>query len=32
MATLAADNARAALAGGVPPSLLNPDVLSHRRR
>jgi len=32
MATLAADNARAALAGGVPPSLLNPDVLPHRRR
>jgi glyoxylate reductase len=32
MATLAADNARAALAGQVPPSLLNPDVLPHRRR
>ena len=32
MATLAADNARAALAGGVPPSLLNKDVLPHRRR
>jgi glyoxylate/hydroxypyruvate/2-ketogluconate reductase len=31
MATLAADNARAALAGGVPPSLLNPDVLPSRR-
>jgi glyoxylate/hydroxypyruvate/2-ketogluconate reductase len=32
MATLAADNARAALAGQVPPSLLNPDVLPNRRR
>jgi lactate dehydrogenase-like 2-hydroxyacid dehydrogenase len=32
MATLAADNARAALAGGVPPSLLNPEVLPNRRR
>lgn len=32
MATLAADNARAALAGRVPPSLLNPDVLPNRRR
>ena len=32
MATLAADNARAALAGQVPPSLLNPEVLPNRRR
>jgi lactate dehydrogenase-like 2-hydroxyacid dehydrogenase len=32
MATLAADNARAALAGEVPPSLLNPEVLPNRRR
>jgi lactate dehydrogenase-like 2-hydroxyacid dehydrogenase len=32
MGTLAADNARAALAGGVPPSLLNPEVLPARRR
>lgn len=32
MATLAADNARAALAGRVPPSLLNPEVLPERRR
>jgi glyoxylate/hydroxypyruvate/2-ketogluconate reductase len=32
MATLAADNARAALAGQVPPSLLNPEVLPDRRR
>jgi lactate dehydrogenase-like 2-hydroxyacid dehydrogenase len=32
MATLAADNARAALAGQVPPSLLNPEVLPTRRR
>jgi lactate dehydrogenase-like 2-hydroxyacid dehydrogenase len=32
MAMLAADNARAALAGGVPPSLLNPEVLPNRRR
>ena len=32
MATLAADNARAALAGQVPPSLLNPEVLKNRRR
>jgi glyoxylate reductase len=32
MATLAAENARAALAGRVPPSLLNPEVLPNRRR
>lgn len=32
MARLAADNARAALAGRVPPSLLNPEVLPNRRR
>lgn len=32
MATLAADNARIALAGGEPPCLLNPDVLPNRRR
>ena len=32
MAQLATDNARAALAGEVPPSLLNPEVLPHRRR
>jgi glyoxylate reductase len=32
MATLAAENARAALAGQVPPSLLNPEVLPNRRR
>jgi gluconate 2-dehydrogenase len=32
MAMLAADNARAALAGEVPPSLLNPEVLATRRR
>jgi glyoxylate reductase len=32
MARLAADNARAALAGEVPPSLLNPEVLPNRRR
>ncbi|MGB2815925.1 MAG: D-glycerate dehydrogenase [Burkholderiaceae bacterium] len=32
MATLAAENARAALAGRVPPSLLNPAVLPNRRR
>ena len=32
MATLAADNARAALEGRVPPSLLNPEVLPNRRR
>ena len=31
MAQLAADNVRAALSGQVPPSLLNPDALSHRR-
>jgi gluconate 2-dehydrogenase len=31
MAMLAADNARAALAGQVPPSLLNPEVLSKKR-
>jgi lactate dehydrogenase-like 2-hydroxyacid dehydrogenase len=32
MARLATDNARAALAGGTPPCLLNPEVLPHRRR
>ncbi|MDH4182125.1 MAG: D-glycerate dehydrogenase, partial [Betaproteobacteria bacterium] len=32
MATLASDNVRAALAGQVPPSLLNPEVLGNRRR
>jgi lactate dehydrogenase-like 2-hydroxyacid dehydrogenase len=32
MAALAIENARAALAGRVPPSLLNPDALPHRRR
>lgn len=32
MATLAADNARAALAGQAPPSLINPEVLPNRRR
>jgi gluconate 2-dehydrogenase len=31
MALLAAENARAALAGGRPPSLLNPEVLHNRR-
>jgi gluconate 2-dehydrogenase len=31
MAMLAVDNARAALAGQVPPSLLNPEVLDKRR-
>jgi lactate dehydrogenase-like 2-hydroxyacid dehydrogenase len=31
MAALAIDNARAALAGRVPPSLLNPDALPSRR-
>jgi lactate dehydrogenase-like 2-hydroxyacid dehydrogenase len=31
MAQLAIDNLRAALAGGVPPSLLNPAALDHRR-
>jgi lactate dehydrogenase-like 2-hydroxyacid dehydrogenase len=32
MAALAIENARAALAGRVPPSLLNPDALPQRRR
>jgi glyoxylate reductase len=32
MASLAMDNVRAALAGEVPPSLLNPDALPQRRR
>jgi lactate dehydrogenase-like 2-hydroxyacid dehydrogenase len=32
MAKLATDNVRAALAGGVPPSLLNPEALAQRRR
>jgi lactate dehydrogenase-like 2-hydroxyacid dehydrogenase len=31
MAQLAADNVRAALAGQVPPSLLNPEALARRR-
>jgi hypothetical protein len=31
MATLAADNARAALAGQTPPCLLNPEALPNRR-
>jgi lactate dehydrogenase-like 2-hydroxyacid dehydrogenase len=31
MATLAADNARAALAGRTPPCLLNPEALPNRR-
>ncbi len=32
MAHLAMTNLRAALAGAVPPSLLNPEVLQSRRR
>ncbi len=31
MASLAAENLRAGLEGGVPPNLLNPEVLPHRR-
>ena len=31
MARLAIDNVRAALAGAIPPSLLNPQAMAHRR-